>query len=183
MSRVLMALPLATFALAGALVALALMRADPPAAPGSLVGEPFPQMELPALRGGAPMVTGAASFQGPAVVNIFASWCAPCRAEHPILMRLAADGARLYGVAWKDAPLDAEAFLDELGDPFAVALSDRDGRLGDRLGVTGAPETFVIGADGKVRAHWRGPLTAREVGRLIAPALAEADAPPPPQGD
>lgn len=112
-------------------------------------------------------------FRGRAyVVNFFASWCTPCRAEHPQLTALQAQGAPILGVAYKDAPENAAAFLRELGDPFEATALDPEGRYALELGVAGAvPETFVIGADGRVRAVHRGPLTPDEVTRVILPAL------------
>lgn len=107
------------------------------------------------------------------VVNFFASWCTPCRAEHPRLSALRADGVVILGVAYKDDAEDAARFLRELGDPFETVALDPDGRFGLEFGVAGAvPETFVIGADGAIRAIHRGPLTEAAVRDAIVPALA-----------
>lgn len=100
------------------------------------------------------------------VVNFFASWCAPCEIEHPVLMGMKGRGVRIVGVAYKDAPPNSQAFLSRLGDPFSQALVDRDGRAGVEFGVTGVPETYVIGADGKVLAKHTGPLTEADAERL-----------------
>ena len=82
------------------------------------------------------------------LVNVFASWCVPCRAEHPLLMALAERGVTIYGINYKDPPEQASAWLDELGDPFARIGADRDGRVGIDWGVYGVPETFVVDGAG-----------------------------------
>jgi len=108
------------------------------------------------------------------VINMFASWCTPCRAEHPQLMALEAQGVEIVGVAYKDEPEASARFLHELGDPFRVVALDRDGRFGLELGIAGVPETFVIGPDGTIRAAYRGPLTPEVVESTILPALVAA---------
>jgi cytochrome c biogenesis protein CcmG/thiol:disulfide interchange protein DsbE len=105
---------------------------------------------------------------GPVLVNFFASWCGPCEIEHPVLMDLQRRQIRIIGVAYKDAPANAQAFLSRLGDPFDARLVDRDGRAGIEFGVTGVPETFLIGADGVILAKHTGPLTGEEALKLIA---------------
>lgn len=135
-----------------------------------LLGQPIPRYELSRLDGG-PAVTPA-EFQGPYLVNFYASWCAPCRVEHPELMRLAEAGVPILGVAYKDDPEAARRFLNDLGDPFAAVGLDRDGRYGLEIGIAGVPETFVIGADGTIKALHRGPLDAETAGRLLAEARA-----------
>lgn len=105
------------------------------------------------------------------VINLFASWCTPCRAEHPQLMALRRRGVDIVGIAYKDRREASAAFLSELGDPFSVVAMDPEGRFGLELGVTGVPETFVIGPDGVIRAAHRGPLTDEAVRDVILPAL------------
>lgn len=113
------------------------------------------------------------AFAGRAyVINVFASWCGPCRAEHPHLMAMQANGVEILGVAYKDRPGAAARFLNELGDPFSAVALDPQGRFGLELGMAGVPETFVVGADGAIRAVHRGPLTAEIVAEEIMPALA-----------
>ena len=150
------------------LVALAVLfvgwslRRDPAYQPDAMVGKAVPAMTLPVLTNGtagpgqADLVTAAAGQ--PAVVNIFASWCAPCRIEHPQLMALREQGVRVIGVAYKDDPVATAAFLEELGDPFAVVLVDADGRLGLELGSSGVPETFAVDPWGTITAKHSGPL-------------------------
>ncbi|MGE0594724.1 MAG: DsbE family thiol:disulfide interchange protein [Hyphomonadaceae bacterium] len=131
-----------------------------------------PAYALTALDGGAAISSEA--FAGePYVINFFASWCTPCRAEHPQLMAMQAQGVRIVGVAYKDRPENAQRFLDQLGDPFEATALDPDGRFALELGVAGAvPETFAIGDDGRIRAVHRGPLTEAVVREQILPALA-----------
>jgi cytochrome c biogenesis protein CcmG/thiol:disulfide interchange protein DsbE len=138
-----------------------------------LIGRPAPTYSLPSLDEGEP-VTSAARADRPYVVNVFASWCTPCRAEHPQLMALQAGGVDIVGIAYKDRPENTQRFLDELGNPFADVGMDADGRLGLELGIIGAPETFVVGADGSIVAVHRGPLTPEVVEATILPALERA---------
>jgi cytochrome c biogenesis protein CcmG/thiol:disulfide interchange protein DsbE len=136
-----------------------------------LVGQRAPTFALMRLDGEG-MVTSDEFAGRPHLINLFASWCTPCRAEHPQLMALEDDGVSIIGVAYKDRPEATRGFLHELGDPFAAVAQDPDGRFGLELGVVGVPETFVIGADGRVRAVHRGPLTPDVVRDEILPALA-----------
>ena len=135
-----------------------------------MIGQPAPAYALARLEGGAPL-TGDERRGRAYVVNLFASWCAPCRAEHPQLMALRRQGVDIVGVAYKDHPDAAAAFLTELGNPFADVGLDPEGRFGLELGITGVPETFVIGPDGVIRAAYRGPLTEEVVRDTILPAL------------
>ena len=141
--------------------------------PEALVGQPVPETVLPLLTGSqaGPEVLDlkTAGVGKPMLINVFASWCAPCKLEHPQLMALKARGVAVVGVAWKDDPVKTRAFLDELGDPYAMVLVDREGRAGLDLGITGAPETFAVDAMGQVVAKSAGPLLdPAEVDRLVA---------------
>jgi cytochrome c biogenesis protein CcmG/thiol:disulfide interchange protein DsbE len=107
------------------------------------------------------------------VINFFASWCTPCRAEHPVLMDMQAQGITIIGINYKDKPEAARAFIEELGNPFTDIGQDQNGRTGIDYGITGVPETFVIGADGKVLASWASPLDQRIVQDRILPALMQ----------
>jgi cytochrome c biogenesis protein CcmG/thiol:disulfide interchange protein DsbE len=174
MKRVWAFAPLAGFLLIAAAAVLVLTRTGPreTISPQGLAGRPAPAYALAPLHGGAPIEPAA--FAGRAyVINFFASWCAPCRIEHPILMRLKGTGAPILGVAYKDAAPRASALLRELGDPFTHVGLDPDGRYGLEIGVAGVPETFVVGRDGRIRALVRGPLTAELVRTRILPALRE----------
>ena len=141
------------------------------------IGRPAPSYSLASLASldEAEPVASAARAGRPYVINVFASWCTPCRAEHPQLMALQAGGVDIVGVAYKDRPEATQRFLTELGNPFADVGLDPDGRFGLDLGITGAPETFVIGADGSIVAVHRGPLTPEIVEETILPALQRTE--------
>lgn len=174
MKRWAAAAPLLVLALAVVLFAVyALKRPTAQVAPEALVGQAVPPVLLPGLDGAPPRALSAVA-RGPALINVFASWCAPCAVEHPQLIRLQARGVRIVGVAYKDAPAKAAAFLARLGDPFAEVLTDADGRAGIELGISGVPETFAVDAAGKIVAKHSGPLTTADADRL-ATALGMAD--------
>lgn len=144
-------------ALAALFAGFALKR-DPHVQPHALVGKPMPALSLPELDSGRPAPIRATT-DGSILVNFFASWCAPCEVEHPQLMALKAQGVKVVGIAYKDAPANTQAFLTRLGDPFAERLVDRDGRAGLEFGVTGVPETYLVSSDGMILAKHTGPLT------------------------
>jgi cytochrome c biogenesis protein CcmG, thiol:disulfide interchange protein DsbE len=162
-------LALAVIVLAAAF--LLIRGGQPQTITSGLLGRPAPAYALARLGGGEP-VTNANTAGRAYVINMFASWCTPCRAEHSVLMALKANGVQIIGVAYKDRPEAAAGFLRALGDPYDVAALDPDGRFALQLGTTGVPETFVIAADGTIHAIHRGPLTADVVERTIMPALA-----------
>lgn len=161
MSRALIILPLVAFlALAGVFAWRVTDGQDRSVIPSALIGRAAPAERFPAL-GDGPDVT-ADAFEGRvSLVNVFASWCAPCRVEHPVLMALAAeDGLQMIGLNYKDRPTAARAFLDELGNPYDIIGVDPDGRRVIEWGVYGVPESFIIGPDGTVRAKHVGELNA-----------------------
>jgi cytochrome c biogenesis protein CcmG, thiol:disulfide interchange protein DsbE len=168
MSRWLAALPLVALVALALLFGLYALNRNPQVQPKALVGKPVPDLVLPTLDDGREARVRQVATGGPVLVNFFASWCAPCEIEHPVLMDLQRRGVRIVGVAYKDAPANSQAFLTRLGDPFAVRLVDRDGRAGIEFGVTGVPETFLVGADGTILAKHTGPLTGDEALRMIA---------------
>lgn len=142
--------------------------------PSVLIGKPVPTFSLEPLQGlavnGKP-VPGLSSddLKGDVfVVNIWASWCVPCRQEHPILMKMAEmNGFRLVGINYKDDPGNARAFLGGLGNPFAAVGTDIKGRTGIDFGVYGVPETFIIGRDGTIRHKHVGPLLPGNVENFL----------------
>jgi cytochrome c biogenesis protein CcmG, thiol:disulfide interchange protein DsbE len=162
-------LPLVALALLAALFIGYSLKRNPQVQPSAMVGKPMPALSLPDLTTGRPVAMAEAA-RGPVLVNFFASWCAPCEIEHPELMRLQAGGVSIVGVAYKDAPENSTAFIGRLGDPFRVKLIDRDGRAGLEFGVTGVPETYLIGADGTILAKHSGPLTRADSEALLAKA-------------
>ena len=108
----------------------------------------------------------------PVLVNYFASWCAPCLAEHPLFTRLKErEGAPIVGVAWKDKPDATRAWLARLGDPYKQLLFDQDGKLALDWGLSGVPETYLIDGKGIVRLHFRGPITEQDLTQRILPLL------------
>jgi cytochrome c biogenesis protein CcmG/thiol:disulfide interchange protein DsbE len=115
----------------------------------------------------------AADLAAPGVklVNFWASWCAPCRVEHPILEEIAAAGTPVIGVNYKDTPANALAFLDELGDPYRRIGADATGRTGIDWGIYGVPETFVIDASGNILLRHPGPITRDIFEARFAPLL------------
>lgn len=177
MKRLIYILPVVAFAvLAGVLFYQLSQPSTPGELPSALIGKPVPQHALPALdaqtRGFGPADLAKGHVT---VVNIWASWCAPCRAEVPALAALSADkSVRLYGVAYRDKPEAARAFLDELGNPFA-RIARADGRAGIEWGISGVPETFVVDGHGIVRARIVGALTdGDKYTRELLPAIAAA---------
>jgi len=164
-------LPVLVFVIIGTGLGIGLTR-DPSTLPSALIDKTVPEFELPALAMNGYDKPGLAStdLTGKVqLVNIFASWCGPCRVEHPFLMRMARDGVVLQGFNYKDNPEDAAGFLQELGDPYERVGADRNGRAGIDWGVYGVPETFVIDAEGKIRHKHVGPITSnRQVEELMA---------------
>lgn len=144
---------------------------DPHVIPQAMVGKPVPVVTLPRLDTGAPEPLKA-HLKGVTLVNLFASWCAPCVAENNSLMALKASGVRIVGIAYKDKPGQVRAFLARLGDPFDAVLLDADGAAGVEFGVSGVPETFVVDASGRIIAKHAGELTPDVADKLLATATA-----------
>ena len=168
-----MFLPPVLFAGLAALFIVGMNREDPDNLPSVLAGKPAPAVQVTPLGDGA--VFGDADLRKPGVklVNFFASWCAPCRSEHPMLEKLAAEGITIYGVNYKDRAEDALGFLGELGNPY-TAIGQDAGRMALDWGVYGVPETYVINGDGQIVLRFAGPISAAELERSIRPAIAEA---------
>lgn len=174
MGRLLLLLPVLLVVLVGIVLGVGLTR-DSNELPSTLIDQRVPELALPPVEGLAQPGLATTDLKGDVkLLNVFASWCAPCRVEHPVLTRLAeAHGVPLYGVNYKDAPEAARAFLDELGNPYTRIGADEDGRAGIDLGVYGVPETFVIDGDGRIRYRHAGPLTPRDVENVILPLVEE----------
>ena len=131
--------------------------------------EPLPALTLVELDTRTPF--DPADIEGTYLLNIWGSWCGPCHIEHAVLMALSAEGIAIYGLNWRDEIDDANAFLDELGDPYRGIMRDVDGQSVRALGIGGAPETLVISADGNIVARWQGPITVDVLHNRIYPAL------------
>jgi cytochrome c biogenesis protein CcmG/thiol:disulfide interchange protein DsbE len=151
-------------------------RDAPDLIPSVLIGKPAPDFSLPALEGlGVPGLARADLAGKVTVVNVFASWCVPCRAEHPLLTEIAKDTRiRLDGINYKDQPANALAFLNGLGNPYAAVGVDQRGRAAIDWGVYGVPETFLVGKDGVIATKVIGPLDADNVQRVLKPAIEKA---------
>lgn len=134
-------------------------------APAELVGRPVPARALTDLRDGSLVsLTEIARASGkPVLVNVFASWCTPCQAEHPYLIDLKARGVVIIGIDHKDTPINGLSFITAHGDPYARILSDEDGQMGLELGISGVPETFIVGPDGVVIDKITGPILPETV--------------------
>ncbi|WP_321395306.1 DsbE family thiol:disulfide interchange protein [Emcibacter sp.] len=167
-------LPLAIFvALAIALgVGLTL---NPREIPSALIDKPVPEFSLPNLTGNDDGIAAAdlAAEDDIILVNFFASWCGPCRVEHPQLERLASEyGIKIYGVAYKDRPENSLSFLENLGNPYVKTAADVTGRVGIDWGVYGIPETFII-KNGRIMHKHVGPIHEWDVEDKIIPALKQ----------
>jgi cytochrome c biogenesis protein CcmG/thiol:disulfide interchange protein DsbE len=149
---------------------------DPGAIPSALIGKAAPDFDLPPLDGtGLPGLRRDDLDGEVTVVNIFGSWCAPCRLEHPVLMGLARDNRiRLVGVNYKDNPDNARRFLTDSGNPYAAIGVDGSGRTFIDLGAYGVPETFVIDANGIVRYKFIGPLSDETLAAFLMPEIEKA---------
>lgn len=126
--------------------------------PNALVGKPAPTVALEPLGGGAPVPLNQA-VKGPMLINVFGSWCVACVVEHPILVDMKAKGMPIVGVAWRDKPENTQRFLRERGNPYAAVLMDPNGLAAIELGITAAPESFLVDAKGQIIAKQAGPLT------------------------
>ena len=175
MKRLLFTLPLLMFVVMALWIAVPLVRGDDPnALPSTLIDQPAPDFALPPLPGHDAGFTTADLGQRPVLVNVFASWCTPCLAEHPLLTRLAEEqDIPIYGINYKNDPADAVVWLGRHGDPYAAVGVDREGRVALDWGVYGVPETFVVDAAGHIRFRHPGPLTPDLVDNTILPLLAE----------
>ena len=160
MNRAILFVPLVIFALMGVVFWIGLGIEDKTSLPSPLIDKPFPDFELGVVEDGRTLTTADLKGQ-PALVNVWATWCPTCKAEHAFLNKLAAQGVRIIGINYKDDLAKAKDWLAAYGNPYAYNLSDPDGMLGLELGVYGAPETFLIDADGIIRAKHIGDLNPR----------------------
>lgn len=174
MAKILMFLPPAIFAALAATFYIGMHRGNPDDLPSTRIGQIAPALPATALAD-FPQLTAADLSTGKiTLVNFWASWCPPCRAEHPVLMQLAADGIRVVGINFKDTAEDASAFLAADGNPFLALAFDPKGRTAIDWGVTAPPETFIVGGDGTVLFRFVGPLVGSYYEQTFVPALQAA---------
>ncbi len=171
--------PLALFAGLAAIFLVSLERGgDPSLVPSVLIGKPAPPTDLQPVEGLAlPGLSTADLASGkPMLVNVWASWCAPCRQEHPVLEQLAKDPRlTLVGINYKDKSDNARAFLGQLGNPFARIGADPSGRTAIDWGVYGVPESFLLDGKGVIRFKFIGPLTDEAVATTLLPELEKIE--------
>jgi cytochrome c biogenesis protein CcmG, thiol:disulfide interchange protein DsbE len=174
MRRLIYLLPLVLFLiLAGYFAASLRPGHDIHELPSAMIEKPAPSFDIAGLGDDKPLALDTLKGH-PFVINFFASWCVPCRIEHPLLMRLAAeDHLPLYGIDYKDKPDDGSRLLATFGDPYRQVGVDRDGRVGLDFGVYGVPETYVVDSTGVIRKRFVGPLTADAVDKELLPLLKQ----------
>lgn len=179
--RLLVLLPLIAFLALAALFYGRLFSGDPSRVPSALIGRPAPPLDLPPLEGLAreglpvPGLASAGLTGGVTVLNVFASWCVPCRDEHPYLVELSKmPGFRLVGLNYKDDAGNARRFLGRFGNPYAAVGVDANGRTAIDWGVYGVPETFVIGKDGRIAYKFIGPIDAQGLKDRLLPEIEKA---------
>ena len=145
------------------------------ALPSPFLGKPAPQFELPSLTDPSRTVGNADFGDGMTLVNVWATWCVGCRQEHDFLLQLEESGSiRMFGLNWRDNQVEAQRWLQDLGDPYIDTAYDGDGRAGINWGVYGAPETFLVGPDGTVLYKHLGPLNWRLWQEHFVPHLEAA---------
>ncbi|HEV7370595.1 DsbE family thiol:disulfide interchange protein [Arenibaculum sp.] len=173
MKRLVFLAPLALFLVVAVYFAVGLTR-DPRAIPSALIDRPVPDFSLPSIEGAEGGLETADLKGEVQLVNVWASWCIPCRVEHPVLMRIAAEGGvPIHGINYKDKAADATAYLKEHGNPYAGLGADRDGRVGIEWGVYGVPETYVVDREGRIRYRHVGPIMPQDLETTILPILRE----------
>jgi cytochrome c biogenesis protein CcmG, thiol:disulfide interchange protein DsbE len=179
--RLLVLLPLVAFLALAALFYFRLGAGDPSRVPSALIGREAPATDLPAVvgleRNGQPVpgITPA-DFKGAVtVLNVWASWCVPCRDEAALLVKLAGDKRiRLVGINYKDQADNARRFLGRFGNPFAASGADANGRAAIEWGVYGVPETFIVGRDGRIAYKLVGPITPENLEQVVKPEIEKA---------
>ncbi|MFC5384859.1 DsbE family thiol:disulfide interchange protein [Aquamicrobium segne] len=175
--RLIFLLPLGVFLTLSGIFLMQLMSGrDISELPSALIGEPAPETQLPPLSGSNLPGLDSKEFEGQVtLVNVFASWCVPCRDEHPMMMELGRDGRFVVtGLNYKDKPANALQFLTELGNPYSAIGADENGRAGIYWGVYGVPETFVLGKDGRISYKHVGPLTPASLRDRLMPEIEKA---------
>ncbi|WP_110708111.1 DsbE family thiol:disulfide interchange protein [Salinicola sp. CR57] len=168
--RLLLLIPLLLFAVLVVFLYRGLAK-DPSARDSALLAREFPAFNLATLDDPARTLDRSLLEGQVTLVNVWGEWCPTCKQEMPQLLELADRGVRLVGVDYKDTRENGLQFLDEFGDPFEVSLFDPEGTLGFDLGVYGAPESFLVDADGVIRYHHTGYITPQDVENVILPEV------------
>lgn len=171
MKRLAFLLPLIIFALISIYFAAGLKR-DPSRIPSALIDRPVPEFSMPAISEDIPPFSTNDIADKITLINVFASWCISCHVEHSFLMELSKrDDLYIAGLNWKERAGDGEAWLKQYGNPYDFVGDDPDGRVAIDFGVTGAPETFIVDAKGRIRFRFAGPITEPVWERDIKPVI------------
>lgn len=170
----LVVVPPVIFAAMAGLFFAGMMRDNPDELPSTFIGQPAPDLPDESLPGTDLLTQESLQSGEVTVVNFWASWCPPCRAEHPTLHALAEEGVRIAGVNFRDDPENALSYLADEGNPFFAMGFDPKGRRSIDWGVTAPPETFIIDGEGKVLFRYVGPLIASDYEQRFLPALQAA---------
>ena len=170
----LMLAPPIVFAGLAAMFWFGMAREDPDSLPSALAGKQAPAVVVAELGDAAPFTDADLRAGEVTLVNFWASWCAPCRVEHPHLEAMAAEGLTIYGVNYKDEPANALGFLEELGNPYTAMGADASGRMALNWGLYGVPETYVIDGNGVIVLRHAGPITQRVIEATLGPAIEKA---------
>ncbi|WP_304069934.1 DsbE family thiol:disulfide interchange protein [Maricaulis maris] len=175
MNRILLFVPLAIFAVTLVYFGMGL-RQDPSAIPSQMIDRPLPAFDLAGIADGDPGLSNTDLLGQVSLLNVFGSWCPPCAIEHPMLMQISRSGrVPIYGVDWRDEPGAGAAWLARHGNPYSRVGDDAQGRLAIDLGITGAPETFLVDADGRVRHHHVGIITEDVWRNTLLPMIEELE--------
>ncbi len=183
--RLLVLVPLASFLVLATLFLMQLVSGrDSAEIPSALIGHVAPETDLPPLEGSSLPGLASRDFSGKVtLVNVWASWCGPCRDEHPFMLELSKDERiELVGLNYKDKPGNALRFLGTFGNPYGAIGVDENGRAAIDWGVYGVPETFVVGRDGKILFKHVGPLSEQSLATTLMPEIDKALAAPLPAG-
>lgn len=154
------------------------LKRDPSLLPSMMIGKAVPGFNLPPVRPNDPGFASKDVGGEPMLINFYASWCAACRIEHPLLMRLREEGVVLHGVDWKDQPEAGFKWLVDRGDPYVRVGSDVSGRTGIDMGVSAVPETFVVDKHGRVRYRHVGAISGEDWATKIGPLMEKLRAEP-----
>ena len=173
MKRLIFLAPISFFLVLAIYFAAGLQR-DPSYLPSMLIDRPAPEFDLPPIDGFEAGLSSADLIGKVSMLNVFGSWCVSCDIEHPVLMEIAREGVvPIYGLDWKDKPGDGTKWLQRRGNPYTAIGDDAEGRVAIDFGVTGAPETFVIDRQGRIRHKHTGPITPELWENVLTPMIRD----------